>query len=282
MEGRTRKAGSLTSRNCEVSLQLIGSVTVFGTEKGSFFLGSFDVFLRHIDEDRELAQNILSFLRQECRELKFWADCESSNVARVRANEILSTANEASVLLLLGTNTAFRMGSSQPETGVAAQKRLLDEMPLVILAFDPPHLPNALRNFQYIDCAAPKTGVKDLAAFLRTEFQAANDRPWSVSRGEVHGGQAAKDAKASCFDVLSAMSRCDLRYRIGRSIARPELAVLWYELFESRMDAEVPYLPAQNAALEMLLRGQREGLIPRLIQAICRDYPHIGRLNFSR
>ncbi len=243
----------------------------------------YDVFLRHTNEDRELAETVLSFLRMEYTDLDFWADFESSRPVPERPREILAAANDTAVFLLLGTTTAFQKGAPYPETSIAAQKHLLEKMPLVILAFHQPSMPNALRNFQYVDFSDLETGKKDLAGFLKTEFRVAGDRPWSIRRDivEFPDGKTVKIGKPGCFDVLSAMARSDLRYRVAKSMSRQELATLWYELFESRMDSEIPNLPLQNAVMELLLRARRESVFPRCLQALCRNHPYLGKLHFK-
>lgn len=139
---------------------------------------------------------------------------------------------------------------------------------IVVLAWvDGPHPPDALVGRRAVDFRARyDDGLDEVLCVLGQE---------RVRVGHLLRG-ADPDA-SRCVRALQDLKLADLRRRLTRRLARPELAVVWYDVLESRMEDDMSQRLLGECVVELLLRVTRAGAMDELIRNLCADRPDLER-----
>lgn len=233
---------------------------------------TFDVFISYSHTDYELVQRTLAEVRRRIPSLKVWIDREKINPGDDWSSTIVRAASEASLFLLFGSKNAFESHWVQREIGIALQKKILDKVPVVLLAQDKAAIPTDLAKYQYIDFASEPAGTRSLVSFLQKQFLG---QPRMAMDSAIEYTFELK-IKPGCKEKLAGLRDCDLRFKIAKALDRHQVAVIWGDVFEERMDDVLPTIPKANCTLELVLRTQSRQLRENLYRILCMNHPHIA------
>jgi len=238
--------------------------------------GQFDVFISYSHDDREVVDRILDQLQKIFPTLRFWIDRENLIPGSDWADEILKAATETNLFLIYGSRSAFKSNWVQREIGIALQRKLLDRIPVVLLAADKKVIPNDLIRYQYIDFEDESIGLGLLEEFLRQQFI-------SVRRHRTHDHALDENAQGMtliieppCEVKLKQLPDCDLRYKIEKGLSRAELAVVWFDVFGEAMEDIIPGQGLANCTMELLIRARRRSHLDDLFKIICRMHKRVA------
>jgi hypothetical protein len=239
-------------------------------------MSDYDVFISHSSKDNEVVKRTLQDLRQDLPDVKFWVDFEALKPGDDWANEIIRNASGASIFLIFATEAAFQSNWVQQEIALGVRNHLFDKAPIIILAFDVTSIPPDLQRYQHINFANFSDGISRLKDFIADQFI-----PRRRTRARTHDSIARMEKATifnfvSCPQILSGLSKAELRRRICKKLNRRQVSVLWFDVLENGMDDEIPEQPIQNCAMELILRSERSDKMDELFESLCTDHPNIA------
>jgi hypothetical protein len=79
-----------------------------------------------------------------------------------------------------------------------------------------------------------------------------------------------------CQDGLRDLELNELRFLLAQRCTIEDLKVLWFDLFQRRMDDEVSIHSTALSSVEIVDRSRREDLLADLIDKICRNHPRFN------
>lgn len=222
----------------------------------------------------DVFQNALGELRNE---LDVWRDVDAIKPGDRWAEKIDQALTEADFFVLIVSQDSLSSVWVQREIDTAvglADKKKLTVLPIILSAVE---VPIQFRGLLYIDGRSSVAhAAQKLVEFLRSQFETlAEIEPREMMRKSMDEKVLAWK---KCQDKLRELQLRRLRFHLTEKLTIQDVRVLWFDLFEKKMDDEVA---AQNQILalccvELLDRSRREDTIIELLDLICRNHPRIA------
>jgi hypothetical protein len=153
-------------------------------------------------------------------------------------------------------------------------------IPVVPFILSRSALPEAFFGLVYIDGTKSfKQGIEDLKNFVRKHSLSVNEasNPLPGPHENQPRQEQQRQHDASCIDLLSTLDLSELRFRLSERLTLADIRVLWFDVFNSRMEDDVNSQDRATCCLEILDRSDRHDKLEKLIDMICRNHPGIGK-----
>jgi hypothetical protein len=208
--------------------------------------------------------------------LRTWLDIEQIEPGARIADKITEGLTASDYYMLIISENSNVSNWVKRELSLAfelSSKKLLTIIPLLL---DNAPVPFELKGLLYIDLrqSIPK-GIEELVKFFRSQFTEISKLEPRVTMLKSYAHEAR--TRLLCEDNLRTLKLGDLRHLLTMKLSRQEIAVIWFDLFERRMDDEAPNGDVSMSCVELLDRAHRRDLLADLISKICRSYPYVGR-----
>jgi len=232
------------------------------------------VFISYSRKDSEFAQKIYSALEQE--NVAVWIDCQAIGVGQSFTAAITEALNEADYYLLLISENSNKSTWVQREISAAfeqAQKRNLPVIPFLLSQAD---VPLAFKGLVYIDGTRSfENGLDQLKKFFErhTSKVSALVRPDTLQKS----ASPAQMQQHQCKGILCGLEIGDLRYELSAKLTLKDIRVLWFDVFNTKMEDDVLSQDRATCTLELLDRSGREDRLSKLIDRICKNHPRISK-----
>jgi len=237
------------------------------------------VFISYSQHDQAIADRTKRALSENpflADNLQVWIDRRFINVGDNISSSILSGLNQSDYFVLLISENSNKSAWVKREIATAfelSNKKQLSVVPILLAKTE---VPFEFRGLLYIDASRSlEDGLTKLTEFFRAQLSSIKSlEPRVMMRKSVD----ATSAWRACQDKLRELKLCDLRFELSRRLTIADVKVLWFDVFSTRMDDEVQ---VQNAnvslyCVELIARSWREGVIPDLVDMICRNHPRFS------
>jgi hypothetical protein len=223
------------------------------------------VFLSHSSHDRPVVQRVAAELRG--MGLEPWT-YEQEISPGDRIPEILNTSlSKADYFLIFWSVHAAKSRWVQSEFD-AAFFQWADDRSVVILPIllDETELPPLLKPISHLDFRkSVDAGIAQLRALFGREGFGSEQPPRLLSPGPA------------CTEKLGALRNADLRLRLKGRLALNDVREVWMDVFDSRLDDDLPGMPLGVTVGELILRADQRRVRPELLQSICANRPDVAR-----
>ncbi|MBC8142562.1 MAG: toll/interleukin-1 receptor domain-containing protein [Armatimonadetes bacterium] len=217
------------------------------------------VFLSHSSVDKPFVRRLVADLQNA--NLNVWFDEQELQPG----DSIVRGVNDALrdtdyVVVVLSANSA-QSNWVQQEVATSLMNQLANKGVVILpIRIDDSPIPPILLDRVYAD--------------FRTDYNAGLQRLLGALSQEVTRVDpiARFDGGGNCIDKLGSITEGKLRRLIAQRLDRNEVAVLWFDTFEEKMDDIIPTYPKPNAVVEMIDKAKRRGTTATLLANICEEY----------
>jgi hypothetical protein len=227
------------------------------------------VFISHSSADKPIARTIATELRN--RGISVWIDEESISVGSSIGSAIADGIDSADYFLLILSGKSVQSRWVHAEAEMAFQKSMEAKFPIIPVRIDGTPVPRLLKHLKYVDFRhSGSGGLEELLSFFKQDDRLASDRrkaPPSEPVSPRGGG--------GCVGCLQSLSGKQLRMKIISRYDRNGLGVIWFDLFNSKIDDDLPGVALANSVIELLDKAKRSQKFDELLEAICADHPNI-------
>jgi hypothetical protein len=154
------------------------------------------------------------------------------------------------------------------EISLAFDLSMKKQLTLVPMLLENVEVPLEFRGLLYIDARQSfDQGLKKLVDFFTSQIEPASTFDKLRPRGIL----------PSCADTLGGLALGDLRFLLTTRLTLENVKVLWFDIFNARMDDEVSVQSLAQCCVELIDRSRREELVPNLITMLCRNHPRLPK-----
>jgi len=227
--------------------------------------GKPNVFLSHSTKNRKIVERVA----EEIREMNMapWLYEQEIHPGDRIPHRLGSGLAKADYFLIFWSADAAKSRWVKSEID-AAFLRWADEESvfLVPVRLDDTELPELLKPIFYMDFRQSiNTGISQLRAFFGREGFGPEQPPRLLRPGPA------------CKDKLAPLRNMEMRHLLKARLSLNDVREIWMDVFESRLDDELPGMPLGLAIGEMILRADQRRVRADLIQSICENRPDVGR-----
>ncbi|MCY1644066.1 MULTISPECIES: toll/interleukin-1 receptor domain-containing protein [Methylobacteriaceae] len=206
--------------------------------------------------------------------LDVWIDRDNILLGDRPADKIKDGIAGSDYFLLYITDKSSKSEWVKREISYAFELSREKKTTIVPALTDNAELPIEFSGYLYIDFR--ESFAKGLAQ-LRRFFKSQSETSEALSFGfrqsspiKHHGGPNP------CVDTLGRAKLGSLRYAMSDRLTIDQIGVIWFDIFERRMDDDVNRPNVAMACVELIDRARRESSLPQLLKTICRNVPSIA------
>lgn len=230
------------------------------------------IFISYSWKDQDEARQIRNAIPEE---FDVWMDVEQMKPGAPIAQVLEKALSGSDYYLLLISENSNTSSWVKRELSYAFELAAGKKLSVVPFLLKQAEIPFEMKGLMYID-ARPSLakGIEDLRKFFRGQLDSVSMLdPRVIIRKSSDDTQMRQRA---CTQFLSAMELGDLRYHLASRLGIEEVEVVWFDLFNRRMQDEVQVRNLALSLVELLERSRREEQLPRLVDILCRTMPRLG------
>jgi TIR domain len=230
--------------------------------------GPKKIFISYNQKDVDQALELLHKL-QKIKGYEVWFDRHNVPVGSRIADKIHEGLGGSDYYLILISENSNKSEWVKREISLAFDLSMKKSLTLVPVLLDSAEVPLEFRGLLHIDASKDfEAGLKKLIGFFDSQTRSAD----SV------GGVGREGRAPVCTEELGKLPLGDLRFLITNRLSMDDVAVLWFDIFHSKMTNEVEVRSLPQCCVELIDRSRREELLIALIAALCRNHPRLGEL----
>lgn len=157
---------------------------------------------------------------------------------------------------------------------IATAFDLANQQKISVVPFltDEVEVPFEMRGLLYIDARkSVQEGIQKLVEFFQRQITPIMLLGHTIIRKSI-------DASRDCQNKLQRLASGDLRFHLATRLSLNDIKVLWFDVFERKMDDEIQVHNVGLSTVELIDRCTREDLVAALIEKICRNHPRLYSL----
>lgn len=232
------------------------------------------VFISYNHQDADVANGISDELRMH--DLEPWLDVEKISPGDRVADRLQEGLSASDYYVLLISENSNKSQWVKRELSLAFELANRKKLAIVPLLLDNADVPLELRGLLYIDFRqSAADGLGKLHEFFRSQFSRIGllEPTVTVRKSPTE----AETRRRACEEYLRNLQVRELRFLLSDRLTREQVAVIWFDVFERRMSDEISAANLALCCVELLDRARREGILFALLDAICRNHPHLSR-----
>jgi hypothetical protein len=223
------------------------------------------VFLSHSSNDRLIVERVAEEL--QAMALEPWLYEQNINPGDDIPQKLNDGLAWANYFLIFWSANAAKSRWVQSEINSTFFRWADKESVLILpIRLDDTELPELLRPISYMDF---RQSIDDGVSQLRLFFGREGFGPEQPPRLLYPGLQ--------CMEKLAALRNMELRLLLKARLTLNEVREIWIDVFESRLDDDLPNVPLGLAIGEMILRADQRRVRVDLTQSICANRPDVVR-----
>jgi hypothetical protein len=233
-------------------------------------LGQPQVFISHSSRDKEFVRKLVADL--ESHGVNAWLDERELNLGDSIVDGISKGLSDSDYLVVVLSEHSVKSQWVSAELNAALMEQLSNGGTVVIpVRIDDCEIPVLLRDRVYADFRAGyKRGLSSLLGALLQESPSHAKSQSAQPQAEITAEPVATKSAA-----LSELSLGDLRRRICNKLDRIEVGVIWFDLFDDKMENDMAQRPLVDCVIELLSRAKRRDQLPDLLQSLAQDHPQL-------
>jgi len=226
------------------------------------------VFISHSSKDKPFVRKLVEQLKSQ--QLNVWLDEQEIKVGDSITSKISGGLKDSDYLVAVLSKASVASPWVQAELNSALMDQISNKgtavLPVLIEDCD---IPTLLRDRLYADFRGDfKSGLAKLLAVLKQEGETAADLGATTTTTTT---TTLPPGAVPCVPTLAALSLGELRRRITKRMDRSEVAAIWFDLFQSKMDDDMGNRPLVDCVIELLDRANKRAKLDEVIAGICSD-----------
>lgn len=257
----TGGGGLFVTSYCKKQLDSRGSEVIVNP-KNREKMEDVKVFISHSSKDKEKARRISEKLKSEG--IHCWLDEEAIGTGESISAEIEKGLKESQYFLILLSPNSINSRWVRSELSAALFEETSDQGILILPAvIEDCEIPILLKDRLFADLREDfEKGLRGLIATITKEGIHAIE-------SEPQGKNLATDT--DCMKKLAKLPRPELRRRICRRLDRAEIGVVWFDVFDSKMDDDLLGKPKIDCAIELLTRSKNRNKLTEVLGSLCAE-----------
>jgi hypothetical protein len=229
------------------------------------------IFVSYSSHDREKVSKIVKVLERGLGpDFLIWIDSKELKVGDDLADKLRQALEQADYFLPMISEASNKSPWVQREIAYAVE--LADTKKLVVIPFllgVGAEVPFQFKGLLYIDARlALNEGIQRVLEFFGNQLKTIDELDIQVL---ILPGYRIED-RAKCYSRLGAMRQSDLRFFLSERLSLEEVEVVWFDMFDRRMQDEVQIKSISLSLVELLDRSRRESALPQLVEILCRNF----------
>jgi len=228
---------------------------------------SVRVFISHAYENRQFAQQLATDLKTHNQQV--WLYEQELKPGDSIIDHISEALADTDYLVVVLSNASSRSRWVRAELNAALMNDLSEQGTVVlpVLLEDSP-VPQLLRDRVYADFRFDyDAGLSSLLQVLDQEVSSAD----SLASRPEH----KRMLPPTCVEALAALRLAELRRRMTHRLGRAEIAALWFDSLETRMDDDMVNRTKVECIIELLERARERKLLDYVIHNLCIGRPDL-------
>jgi hypothetical protein len=226
------------------------------------------VFISHSSKDKPFVRKLVAALKKH--QLNVWFDEQEIKVGDSIVSSISGGLKDSDYLVAVLSKASVASPWVRTELSSALMDQISNQgtavLPVLIEDCD---IPTLLRDRLYADFRHDfKAGLAKLLAVLKQEGETAADLGASTTTTTT---TTLPPGAVPCTPTLAALPLGELRRRITKRMGRSEVAAIWFDLFQSKMDDDMANRPLVDCVIELLDRANKRTKLDEVIAGICAD-----------
>ncbi|MGX1102555.1 MULTISPECIES: toll/interleukin-1 receptor domain-containing protein [Bradyrhizobium] len=234
------------------------------------------IFISYSHQDSEIVERVLSSLRTSDvidYFYEFFFDTEAIRIGGHIADSLATALKSSDYYVLFISESSQKSDWVKREIATAFELARKKELTVVPLLVQGAEVPFEFRGLLYVDFREDFTrAVRQLEGFFESEVTQARE----VAKPNVAGLQPHPPPTA-CKDFLGVMRLGDLRQLLTRRLTNNDIKVVWFDVFNTRMEDEVGAVPLALSCVELLDRARRQEVLDQLLKGLCQNHPYLGK-----
>lgn len=207
--------------------------------------------------------------------LEVWRDKNEVLPGEVFADKIKQGLTGSDYFLLLITSESANSDWVRREISYAFELSMVKKTTIIPVMAGSSDLPFEFSGYMYIDFRQSfESGINALLNFFESQNETADG--FKIGSGDQRGS-LNYGGPDSCVTTLGRAKLGSLRYAMADRLTIDQVAVIWFDVFERRMEDEISKPIVSMACVEIIDRARREDAIPDLLRIICRNAPNVSR-----
>jgi len=228
------------------------------------------VFVSHSSIDKPFVRRLVADLTSHNKYV--WFDEQELKPGDSIVNGISEGLTNTDYFVVVLSNVSVQSQWVKAELNAALMNQFSDQGTVVLpVLVEDCTIPPLLRDRVYADFRGDyDAGLKSLLRVLEQETYSADDLAMPRRK------HMKRMFPPSCSEVLAEFRLADLRRRITNRMDRAELATLWFDTLESRMDDDMANRTKVECVIELLERARNRHQLDYLIHNLCAERPDLA------
>jgi hypothetical protein len=233
------------------------------------------VFISYSHKDKVYADQIREAILL-FSDFNVWMDASFIETGEPISSAILQGLKDSAYYVILISESSNESVWVKREIAVAFELAKTKNIAVVPFLLEQVEVPFEFRGLLYIDGTKSfKNGLAELYQFFqRQKSKVSALAPHQMIR---KGSDPKEDLRQKCQLALRDRELGDLRYALSEKLTLKDIRVLWFDVFNTKIEDDVISLDRALCCLELLDRSSREDTVAKLIDKICRNHPAIGK-----
>jgi hypothetical protein len=214
------------------------------------------VFISHSSKDAAFVRRLVNELQG--RNLNVWFDEQNIDVGASIVDRISEGLKESDYVIVVLSQASVSSPWVREELNAALMEQISKKGVVVLpVLMETCEIPALLSNRCYADFRSDfESGLKKLLAVLSQEDESATLETQNRS------------SAVAPLEPLPAVQLANLRRRIVKCMDRAEVGVIWYDMFERKMEDDMAARPLVECVIELLDRAKKHNILPKLIERL--------------
>jgi hypothetical protein len=226
------------------------------------------IFISYNHKDHDQATNVLHHLQQLSPEYEIWFDRHNIALGEHLSDKIVDGLKGSDYYLVLLSENSSKSDWVKREISLAFELSKSKQLALVPMLIDDTEVPLEFKGLLYVDARRSfQDGLNRLVDFFSSQIKPV----FALDPGRYFN-------QKTCEPQLSGLELGDLRFLLTKRLTIENIKVIWFDIFNVRMEDEVNIQSLAQCCVELIDRSRREELLQKLVMAVCRNHPRLGDL----
>ncbi|MEI7730998.1 MAG: toll/interleukin-1 receptor domain-containing protein [Verrucomicrobiota bacterium] len=227
------------------------------------------VFISHSSKDKPFVRKLVAELKKH--KLSVWLDEQEIQIGDSIVSKISGGLRDSDYFVIVLSKASVTSPWVQVELNSALIAQISNQgvavLPVLIEDCD---IPTLLRDRLYADFRTDfAAGLGKLLSVLQQEGESAAGLGTTTTTTTT--STTLPPGAVPCAPTLAALSLGELRRRITKRMSRTEIATIWFDLFQTKMEDDMAQRPLVDCVIELLDRANKRAKLGEVIAGICAD-----------